>query len=328
MHSARRRAPAARFSLLLLDENEYYVRDFVATCTWPDDVPGAWQRGAALPGQLRLCTRSLFFEPDDFRVPIARLPFEHLEQLEGVGTSGVAAAAQRWTTMKAGAADAPYTFAKGRVTEWRFDLTYALLGDFMPLAQQMVVASRLPPADRDAVLEGFVAAQEGGMRFDLGHLRSPSTEAVALDVPAMLLAPLVRDPGRLAVTASRLYFQPQHNVSGDAAVRSHALAAVAAVARRRSALRDVGLEIFFVDAPQDGLSASPSGAQGPSWGAASAFFAFKSTKARDRVIAAISQQPVVGTALPGGRTAAAACGSILEASFVCIRVQVLSCGLF
>lgn len=40
---------------------------------WPvDQVAGNWQRQPLLQGRLRLCTRSLFFEPDDVRVPIAR----------------------------------------------------------------------------------------------------------------------------------------------------------------------------------------------------------------------------------------------------------------
>lgn len=66
-------------------------------------------------------------------------------------------------------------------------------------------------------------------------------------VPHSLLWPLqgalVREPGRLLLTDQRLYFQPLHPISGDAAVSSHPLAAVAAAARRRSSLRDVALEV-------------------------------------------------------------------------------------
>jgi factor associated with neutral sphingomyelinase activation len=68
---ARRKA-AKRFSLLLLEDEEAYIADWVASCKWPAAVEGNWQGLARLPGRLRLCTRSLFFEPDDVRVPIAR----------------------------------------------------------------------------------------------------------------------------------------------------------------------------------------------------------------------------------------------------------------
>ena len=42
------------------------------------------------------------------------------------------------------------------------------------------------------------------------------------------------------VTDARVYFQPLHDVGGDSPVRSHPLAAVAAVVRRRSSLRPLG----------------------------------------------------------------------------------------
>lgn len=61
-----------RFSLLLLEEGELYVEDFVASARWPAGVAGNWQRLPHMKGQLRLCTKSLFWEPDDVRVPIVR----------------------------------------------------------------------------------------------------------------------------------------------------------------------------------------------------------------------------------------------------------------
>lgn len=61
-----------RFSLLLLEEGETYVQDYVASARWPHGVAGNWQRLPRLPGTLRLCTKSLFFEPDDVRSPIVR----------------------------------------------------------------------------------------------------------------------------------------------------------------------------------------------------------------------------------------------------------------
>ena len=66
-----RKAPK-RFSLLLLEEGEDYVEDFVAEARWPSNVSGNWQGLPKLPGRLRLCSKSIFFEPDDVRSPIVR----------------------------------------------------------------------------------------------------------------------------------------------------------------------------------------------------------------------------------------------------------------
>lgn len=67
-----RKKLAKRFNLVLLEDEEDYVADWVATCKWPSNVEGNWQGLPSLPGRLRLCTKSLFFDSDDVRVPIVR----------------------------------------------------------------------------------------------------------------------------------------------------------------------------------------------------------------------------------------------------------------
>lgn len=48
------------------------MADWEATCQWPASVSGNWQGQPKLAGRLRLCSKSVFFEPEDTRVPIAR----------------------------------------------------------------------------------------------------------------------------------------------------------------------------------------------------------------------------------------------------------------
>ena len=64
--------PSQRFSLLLLEEGEDYVGDWAASVVWPAAVAGNWSGAPSLPGRLRLASKSLFFDPDDTRVPIVR----------------------------------------------------------------------------------------------------------------------------------------------------------------------------------------------------------------------------------------------------------------
>lgn len=80
-------------------------------------------------------------------------------------------------------------------------------------------------------------------------------ERVLFSGAASQLTPLVCESGRLVITNLRIYFQPLHNVTGDSPVRVHALADVAAVARRRSSLKPTGIiplnpsfSCMFVDA--------------------------------------------------------------------------------
>ena len=65
--------------------------------------------------------------------------------------------------------------------------------------------------------------------------------------------------------------------AGDMLVRSHPLAAVAAVARRRSSLRPVGLELFMISPGlEPHLQQQLGQLSGPFWDAPSAFFTFRS----------------------------------------------------
>ncbi|KAL3135309.1 hypothetical protein ABBQ32_007505 [Trebouxia sp. C0010 RCD-2024] len=295
------RLPAKRFTLLLLEEEEDYVADFLASCTWPTAVPGNVQQARSIPGSLRLCSRSLFFDPDDVRIPIVRIPFLSIQQLEGVSKSSLSLATTQVIKMKANTADAPYVVQKGALTHWQFSLTYAAVDQFLVMAHEQLAASRLPYADRKEALQIGARQRASEAVFDNSRLVEFS-EQIQYDAPAVQLTPLVQEGGRLVVTDQRLYFQPLHNVAGGNPVRSHPLAALAAVAHRHSSLRPVGLEMFFIE-----------GGGGPQWGAPSAFFAFPNTVEANKAAQAILAQPCLGEALPGGKSASAAAGSILEA---------------
>jgi hypothetical protein len=404
MHAIFPARAAKRFSLLLLDDEEDYVGDWGVDCTrWPPDVPGNWmqqrqmqQQGPhappthpnhqeQLPGRLRLCTKSMFFEPDDVRVPIVRIPFADVTRLEpddsafqleqqrqAAGQPSAALGAARRappaaffvattsvTRMRAGLQDAPYatdraagarTAGRGLAaaaavaaaaappgassssrtptpTEfvWAFSLRYAKLDALLPLAMEQLAVSRLPPLERLQVRTAAAAARQDDARFDPSRLVDLS-EAVLWEGPAEQRSPLVREPGRLAVSTSRLYFQPLHDVDGSGAVRSHPLAAVAAVARRRASLRPTGVEVFFLQPPFGttasrgcGPSSSSSSslppslgddgatrrslAEGPFWDAPSAFFALRREGDRDALVQALSSRPVLGAAAAMARGA-------------------------
>lgn len=66
------RRPAQRFSLCLLDEGEDFVALWVGVCVWPKSISGNWQNMDKLPGNIMVCSKSIFFEPDDVRIPIVR----------------------------------------------------------------------------------------------------------------------------------------------------------------------------------------------------------------------------------------------------------------
>jgi hypothetical protein len=80
-----------------------------------------------------------------------RLEFASVLQLEA-GSSGQSCVVgvNKVTKMKPNMADVPYVVERQQPSTWVFGLTYAKLDSFMPLAQEQLVISRLPAADRCA----------------------------------------------------------------------------------------------------------------------------------------------------------------------------------
>lgn len=70
-----------------------------------------------------------------------------------------------------------------------------------------ITACRLP------MLDASVKAREDAAAFDTSRLVEFS-ERLLWEGPVLALSPLVREPGRLAITDHRVYFQPLHNISG------------------------------------------------------------------------------------------------------------------
>lgn len=103
-------------------------------------------RGGALARQQKLMRPLPLLRP-------CRLEFAHVTQLEADGPDACLVGAARVTRMRPGCADVPYAqdrAAHGGAHLWRFSLMYARLEAFMPLAQEQLVASRLPHMDRCA----------------------------------------------------------------------------------------------------------------------------------------------------------------------------------
>lgn len=66
---------------------------------------------------------------------------------------------------------------------------------------------------RTKLLDLAVRSREDAAVFDTSRL-ADFNEHLLWEGPAVQLSPLIREPGRLAVTDQRVYFQPLHNVAG------------------------------------------------------------------------------------------------------------------
>jgi factor associated with neutral sphingomyelinase activation len=74
----------SRFNLLLLEEGEFYLEDYsIFQYPHPTSSGKGFEECKALKvqGRLKLCTRSLMFEPADTRLPIECFPFKAMAKI-------------------------------------------------------------------------------------------------------------------------------------------------------------------------------------------------------------------------------------------------------
>ncbi|MCO5581867.1 hypothetical protein L7F22_035756 [Adiantum nelumboides] len=290
-----------RFTYLLLEEGEFYIQDWMAVCRYGSfGLDAQIGHPRRIRGRLRLCSKSIFFEPDDISLPIIMFPFNKVKKIEG-GPEPLLSpnpASSKWSRkqegfmlgttvflkMKEGGYDMPYVFEK-QESEWWFSLEFASVQQFLMQAQSLLSINRLPVSERDMVLSNSMAQKEAQGRFDSTRLIDLN-EQIVMDCPAAQVMPLVREPGRLVLTQLHLYFQPLHNLNNDSPVRAQPLSTIITVAKRRHSLRHIGLEIFFTDL--DRVSKSILGS-GLSCGG-SAFFTFRTVEERNAASTEILKQ--------------------------------------
>lgn len=231
------RRPPPRFSLLIAEDGEHYVTECLAALeSFYDGKPS---------GTLHVCTKSLYFEPEDPSLPVVRIPFTAASSLEcnqSLNTMSISTSV--FVLMKPDGLDVPYKFVKERRdVSVTFRLAYAHVVDIHSHAQQMLALSRLPPNEAWSFQEMFMEGIEKSSRFDRGLLLEPFSEKVLVEVDAMMLSQMCKERGKFVIGDLGVYFQPLHDVHGRG--RAEAAPDLLGVLRRRRAQMEVALEIVF-----------------------------------------------------------------------------------
>ena len=73
-------------------------------------------------------------------------------RLEAEGKRAFVLATALVMKMKANMADAPYVVEKQAASTWHFELAYASIDSFLPIAHQCLAACKLPYAERELAL--------------------------------------------------------------------------------------------------------------------------------------------------------------------------------
>ncbi|XP_069951437.1 protein FAN isoform X2 [Cherax quadricarinatus] len=252
------------FSLLLLEPGEIYFEDFAAVYILPEESANnndGWEEkfeDGLLRGRLKVCSKSLVFDPRDIRAPIIKFPFRTFnsvveskttrtnELLYSEGEKSVVEVTCSMTVeMLEGGVLQPYKFCR-EDHKHKFQLIYAEVTTVLPQICQLQRASTLPPNDQNTMIQAIVRSRQSRQKFDRSLLGDLS-ETEVFETKANKVTPLVTNPGTVLLTTSMLYFQPHNNADKQYPVIRIGLPDIRQIIKRRYLLRQVGLEVFCRD---------------------------------------------------------------------------------
>uniref|UniRef100_A0A4W4DVK5 Neutral sphingomyelinase (N-SMase) activation associated factor n=1 Tax=Electrophorus electricus TaxID=8005 RepID=A0A4W4DVK5_ELEEL len=232
---------------MLLDLEEYYFEQHTAyhMTSNGSNVPNRCMRGS-----LKICSKSVIFEPDEVNKPILKV------RMVVIATQSLALKHHRsghhFLTccfsvylIKEENIVAPYKYERGERT-FRFQLEMARkTEDIVQTLLQLHRASRLDKlGDQTAMIAANLQSRLARASFDKNSFQSVC-ERPHMECEAEMVSPLVTNPGHVCITDCNLYFQPLNGYP-DSVVRIE-LHSVRRIYKRRHGLRPLGLEVFCTE---------------------------------------------------------------------------------
>ncbi|XP_076336883.1 protein FAN-like isoform X2 [Tachypleus tridentatus] len=272
-----------RFSLLLLEPGEIYFEDF--SVYYYDEKlaePEAIKRKQK--GRLKVCSKSILFDPQDITLPILKFPLKECVVIENwvrpllskLGNKGgvIHIRCNQVVEMLEGGFIAPYKF-KREARSCLFALNYVNADDCVSQMSQLRRAATLPAAEQASMIAAIVLSRQSRVSFDTSWLED-LYEKIVMETTGNKITPLVVNPGRILLTCSRLYFQPYNNAEPWPVLKIK-LSSITRVVKRRFLLRHVGLELYCPD----------------EYSLKHLFLTFKNKEDRDTLYTEILKQPAL-----------------------------------
>ncbi|NXS81636.1 FAN protein, partial [Erpornis zantholeuca] len=242
-----------RFSLLLLNLEEYYFEQHTANHIINKDCKDERK----FRGSLKICSKSLIFEPDDNIQPIIKILLRDCISIKAPEdneannpftrntSGGISVVCSQVFLIKERNVIAPYKTVRGR-TEHLFQLDVAgKVGDVVQTLHQLYRASCLDKmGDQAAMITAILQSRLARTSFDKNRFQSIS-ETLHMECKAEMVTPLVTNPGHVCVTDANLYFQPLNGY--PKLVVQITLQNVRRIYKRRHGLMPLGLEVFCTE---------------------------------------------------------------------------------
>uniref|UniRef100_A0A6Q2WU99 Neutral sphingomyelinase (N-SMase) activation associated factor n=1 Tax=Esox lucius TaxID=8010 RepID=A0A6Q2WU99_ESOLU len=222
----------SRFSLLLLDLEEYYFEQHTV-----HHVTTISDKKRKIRGSLKICSKSIIFEPEEHVEPILKIPLRDCKKIEF-----------NWVhvyLIKECNVVAPYRVERGDRTFLFYLEILSKTEDIVQTLLQLHRASCLDKlGDQTAMIAANLQSRLARTSFDKNCFQNVA-EIPHMECEAEMVTPLVTNPGHVCITDQSLYFQPLNGYP-EQVVRIE-LHRVKRIYKRRHGLRPLGLEVFCTE---------------------------------------------------------------------------------
>lgn len=237
-----------------------------------------------LKGNLKICSKSIVFDPINLSSPLLKFQFksiELIEQFDNQPSSGLAVddfddiyslkfnpteqqkrdqevqqlrkkcfaiRAKQVTLCKINNKISPYTVIKRRnpSDQHYFQFIFTNVNDSLDLMRQLHRASTLDFEHEDLMLQLILKSRlSRQVKFDLNQLDDMFKEQIQFESEVNKISPLVANPGKIILSNMCLYYKPFNNLDNERQILKIKLKNIRYVIKRRYHLKKVGCEIIF-----------------------------------------------------------------------------------
>ena len=231
-------------------------------------------------GRLHICSKSVFFDPDDSRNAILRFSFDKLAAVaqkahKDTKTSPVLDYISLVTRELCEIhSNTPYTLTKldpsKPQAEYMVTLQYSEMGKLMPFIHKLHdITVNTPFRQKEEALARLIKQHEDAIQFDSSSITDIREKVQLVNGRAIVcsqVTPLVTVPGALMLTDQRIYFQSFNNVSSEI-VSKWDISDVKRLYKRRYIMSDRGIEFFYPIKGASAAVAKPTSSTATRWGA-------------------------------------------------------------
>ncbi|XP_047515344.1 protein FAN-like isoform X1 [Pieris napi] len=236
----------SRFSMLLLEPGEIYFEDY--SCSMYNEEVLKNKNIPVIQGRLKLCSKSLVFEPRDLSSPLIKIHFKECVEILHVNDCDIKNVIKfgmkQYCEMLEENVLAPYKFVYVS-KDFYFALDFVSVDECLNQMHQLHRASTLHAPEHNSMIATILHSRYMRMVFD-PVMMDDYTEKILCEYQVEKISPLVRHQGRLALTPTTLYFQPFSNIDCIPILKV-SLGHIKRMYKRRFLLRQVGLEIYCSD---------------------------------------------------------------------------------